>query len=191
MAFPNPFQHTKFKGLQSVSFENTDFWKGHVHDCYIHRLICKCLQGMGGFEMTSPPPRLFRPLLSVFRSIGDFVRNTAFGAPTLVRRAHSFTRLLDFAVPGASKTDENVIPTKSTMFCGKTRCFRETPHFRLQAVSHTFLQLVIRSQKISKASSQPQNLPSPSPFALATKSASHSPLVFRNSNLKEGGRGPK
>ena len=94
-------------------------------------------------------------------------------------------------VPGASKTDENVILTKNTMFFGKTRCCRETRHFRFQAFSHTFLQLVIRSQQISKASSQPQNLPLPSPLALVTKSASNSPLVFRNSNLKKGGRGPK
>ena len=33
-------------------------------------------------------------------------------------------------LPGASKTDENVIPTKKTRcFFGKTRCFRETPHW--------------------------------------------------------------
>ena len=145
--------------------------------------------------------RLLRPLVSAGSKLGSTRRLGGSAVWKLLSKGilwYWFWRSgalvicnLNEWLPGASKTDENVIPTKNTMFCGKTRCFRETPHFRLQAVSHTFLQLVIRSQKISKASSQPQNLPSPSPFALATKSASHSPLVFRNSNLKEGGRGPK
>ena len=112
------------------------------------------------------------------------VSNISGESRIILRIAYSFTR-------SPPKNAENVIPTKNTVFFGKTRFFWETPHFRFQAFSHTFLQFVIRSQKISKASSQPQNLPSPSPFALVTKPASHSPLVFRNSNLKEGGPGPE